>query len=201
MNRASVPLPECHAAGLNGGPDARTCSRRLVQTEESASWEAVRDSWVDGPPRVHPPRSEPPPLPASVRELTARRSPADAALADRMLERLAVGDYQGSLMAAEALLRRLPRDADALDCAEMSRKELRDLYIARLGGSLQSVPRLTTRDRLAALTLDTFTAFIVSRIDGQTTLDGIAFAPGLSPVYALSVLSELYLKDVIALDG
>jgi hypothetical protein len=118
-----------------------------------------------------------------------------------MLERLAVGDYHGSLMAAQALLRRLPRDADALDCAEMSRTALQEIYVSRLGGSLDLVPSMTNRDALAALTLDAFTAFVLSRIDGRTALREIVFVPGVPPERALGVLSELYLRDVIRLDG
>jgi hypothetical protein len=172
---------------------------RAFSSTEEAGWERVRDSWVEVPRTAGPPRSEPPPLPASVRELPRERSPADAALADRMLERLAAGDYEASLMAAEALLRRLPRDADALDCAEMSRTELRELYAARLGGALHRRPAIASREAVASLTLDVATAFLLSRIDDVTTLHDIAFASGMAPEHALRVLSELYLKGAIAL--
>jgi hypothetical protein len=128
-----------------------------------------------------------------------KREPVDEALADRMLERLAAGDHEASLMAAEALLRRDPRDVDALGCAEMCRTALRELYIARVGASLDRVPAGVNREAVAALTLDALTACVLSRIDGKTTLQEIAFAAGMPPVQALRVLSELYLKGVIAL--
>jgi hypothetical protein len=173
--------------------------RRTPSPEESAGYEAVRDSWVEAPPFERP-RSEPPALPASIRELQEERSPADAAFADRMLERLAAGDYRGALMAAEALLRRLPRDADALDCAEMSRTELRKLYEERLG-ALDRAPSIAMAPAaIAALTLDVFTGFLLSRIDGSTTLHEIAFARGMVPDRALRALSELYLQGVITLE-
>src|ERR1700735_1508261 len=102
-------------------------------------------------------------------------------------------------MGAEALLRRLPRDADALDCAEMSRTELQKLYGARLG-PLEQVPSIAmTPVTLAALTLDVFTGFLLSRIDGLTTLREISRTPGMTPDHALRVLSELYLQGVISL--
>jgi hypothetical protein len=194
---------------LNGARDTRIFpfvawfepQHRAPPAEESAGYEAVRDSWVDGvPPDMQRPRSEPPALPASVREVPVERAPEDAAFADRMFGRLAVGDYAGALMAADALLSRRPRDADALDCAEMSRTELQKLYESRLG-ALDRVPRIVmTPAGIAALTLDIFAGFLLSRVDGHSTLHEIAFAHGMSPDHALRVLSELYLQGVLALD-
>jgi hypothetical protein len=174
---------------------------RAPSAEESAGYEAVRDSWVDGvPPDMQRPRSEPPALPASVREVPVERTPEDAVFADRMLERLAAGDYAGALMAAEALLSRRPRDADALDCAEMSRTELQKLYESRLG-PLDRVPRIVmTPAAIATLRLDVLAGFLLSRMDGHATLHEIAFAPGMTPDHALRVLSELHLQGVLALD-
>jgi hypothetical protein len=181
---------------------APPADRRTPTPEESAGYEAVRDSWVDDPPVAPVPgslRSDPPSLPASLREVPGERSPDDAAFAERMLERLAAGDYAGAQMGAEALLRRLPRDADALDCAEMSRTELQKVYAARLEG-LDRVPSIAmTPEAIAALTLDVFTGFLLSRIDGLTTLQDIAFGRGMLPDHALRVLSELYLQGVISL--
>jgi hypothetical protein len=172
--------------------------RAVSRSEQSGGYESVRDSWFDGLPGPTP--SVPPALPASVREVPEIRSPMDAAAIDRMLERLAGADYVGALVAAEALLRRLPRDADALDCAEISRNELQKLYTSRLG-ALERVPTIamTPRD-LAGLRLDVSTGFLLSRIDGLTTLREIAVTPGIAPHHALRVLSELYLEGVITLE-
>ncbi len=180
---------------------------RPPAAEQSGGYESVRDSWVDpreaaqlAAQRAEPLRSEPPALPASVRELPWGASPADREFVERMLERLAVGDYAGALMAAEALLRRVPRNADALDCAEMSRSELRKLYEARLG-SLDRTPTIAmTPAAISGLTLDVFTGYLLSRIDGLTTLREICLTPALIPDQALRVLSELYLQGVISLD-
>jgi hypothetical protein len=168
---------------------------RKPASEQSGGYEKVRDSWVEGSPSD----SGPPALPASIREVPVEHAPADAAFVDRMLERLASGDYAGALLAAEALLRRLPRDADALDCAEMSRTELQKLYSARLG-SLDRVPTIAmTPACLATLPLDVFAGFMLSRIDGLTSLREISITHGVAPDHALRVLSELYLQGVITL--
>jgi hypothetical protein len=172
-----------------------------VLVDDSGGWEPVRDSWVHEPREPHdtlPPRSEPPPLPASVRAPHSERSPGESALAERMIELLAGGDYEASLMAAEALLARLPCDPDALDCAEMSRSALRELYTKRLGGSLDRAPSAVDRSALARVTLDACTAFVVSRIDGTSTLGAIVFSGDAVPEDALRALSELYVRGVIA---
>ncbi len=159
----------------------------------------MRDSWVHEPHDTLPPRSEPPPLPPSVRAPHSERSPGESAVAERMIELLAAGDYEASLMAAESLLVRLPRDPDALDCAEMSRSALRELYTKRLGGSLDRTPSAIDRSALARVALDACTAFVVSRIDGTTSLAAIAFSGDAVPEDALRALSELYLRGVISL--
>jgi hypothetical protein len=169
-----------------------------VRVDDSGGWEPVRDSWVHEPHDTLPP-SEPPPLPASVRAPHRERTPAEADLAERMIERLAAGDYEASLMAADALLVRLPCDPDALDCAEMSRSALRELYTKRLGGSLDRTPSAVDRRALARVALDACTAFVVSCVDGSATLGEIAFSGSAVPEDALRALSELYVRGVIAL--
>jgi hypothetical protein len=114
-----------------------------------------------------------------------------------MIELLAAGDYEASLMAAESLLVRFPCDPDALDCAEMSRSALRELYTKRLGGSLDRTPSAIDRAALARVTLDACTAFVVSSIDGAATLAAIAFSGGAPPEDALRALSQLYVRGVI----
>jgi hypothetical protein len=196
----AVPEPPTDETTLERA--AAPGDRRTPMPEESASYEAVRDSWVEEPPitkATEPVRSDPPALPVSIREPPSERSPTDALFADRMLERLAADDYAGALMVAEALLRRRPRDADALDCAEMSRTELRKLYETRLG-ALDRVPSIAMpRAAIAALTLDVFAGLLLSRVDGAATVQEIAFDCGLAPDHALRVLSELFLHGVIAL--
>ena len=189
MNHLIVPRDQASSEPAPPGPD------------QSAQYESVRDSWVESPPELlEVLRADPPALPASIRDAPAGRSQADEALVDRVLERLGVGDYAGALLAAEALLRRLPRDPDVLDSAEMSRVELRRIYQSRLG-DLDQVPTLAmTPAALTGLTLDVYAGFLLSRIDGRTTLREITLTHGVAPDHALRLLSELYLQGVIALD-
>ena len=146
-------------------------------------------------------RSKPPPLPESASRRSLERVLADEAFADRMLERLASGDYLGALISAVALLETHPLHQDALDTAQIARTELRRLYIARLG-SLEQVPHLAVGPgALFSMQLLDFRAgLVLSRVDGRSTLGEIADACGMPEHDALRILSELYLHRVIALD-
>jgi hypothetical protein len=150
-----------------------------------------------GPPSSVPP-SQPPPLPESASRIDPVRAAADAACAERMLERLAASDYVGTLTAAEALLVHHPLYRDALDCAGIARSELRKLYLGRLG-SLDWVPHIAVGlQGLLGQSLDFRAGFLLSRIDKKASLGEIVDGCGLPQLDALRILSELYLQRVIA---
>jgi hypothetical protein len=153
------------------------------------------------PVSSRPPRSAPPPLPESASQIPPARAAADDAFAESMLERLAASDYQGALLAADALLEYRPRDQDALDCALMARTELRKLYVARLG-SLEAVPHVAMGpDAIFTLkSLDFRAGYLLSRVDGQASIHEIVEGGSLPSLEALGVLSELFLRRVIVLD-
>jgi hypothetical protein len=148
------------------------------------------------------PKSVPPPLPESASHLQPARAAADEALADTMLERLAAGDNEGAIMAAEALLEYRPRDRDALDAAQIATTELRKVYVARLG-SLLHVPHIVMGpDAIFALkSLDFRAGFLLSRVDGLAPIHEIVDGASIPSLEALRILSELYLRRVIAFDG
>jgi hypothetical protein len=148
---------------------------------------------------TEPPRSVPPPLPESASHVQAARVAADQALADTMLERLAAGDYEGAIIAAEALLEYRPRDRDALDAAQIAKTELRTVYVARLG-SLERVPHIAMGpDAIFALkSLDFRAGFLLSRVDGLASIYEIVDGAGIPSLEALRILSELCLRRVIA---
>jgi hypothetical protein len=158
------------------------------------------ETYVESSPSSREPKSQPPPLPDTASRIPAARMAADAASADRMLERLAASDYAGALTAAEALIVHQPLNGDALDCAQIARCELRKLYVARLG-SLDRVPHMAIGlQGLLALSLDFRTGFLLSRVDREAPLRQIAQECGLPELDALRLLSELYLQRVIVLD-
>jgi hypothetical protein len=133
--------------------------------------------------------------------MPSSRAAVDNAFAEQMFERLAAGDYSGALMAAEALLEVRPRDQDAQDCAQIAKSELRKLYIARLG-SLQSVPQVAMGpDAIFSLqALDFRAGYLLSRVDGVSSIQEIVESGSIPSLEALRILSELFLRRVIAFD-
>jgi len=163
--------------------------------------DSALENSTTGPASSRPPRSSPPPLPESASQIPPSRAAADNAFAESMLERLAASDYQGALLAADALLEYRPRDQDALDCAQIARSELRKLYIGRLG-SIEAVPRVAMGpDAIFSLkSLDFRAGYLLSRIDGLSTIHEIVEGGSLPSLDALGILSELVLRRVIVLD-
>lgn len=152
------------------------------------------------PPSSRPPKSAPPPLPESA-SVPPPRAAVDDAFAEAMLERLAAGDYEGAVLAAEALLEYRPRDQDAIDCAKIAEGELRKTYVARLG-SIERVPVVAMGpDAIFSLqSLDFRAGYLLSRVDGVSTIHEIVESGSIPSLEALRILSELYLRRVIAFE-
>jgi hypothetical protein len=143
-------------------------------------------------------KAGPPPLPGDARMAQPERAAADEEFAERMLERLAAGDYSGAFISAGALLETQPRHEDALDTAQIAQSELRRLYLGRLG-SLDRTPFIAAGpEALLGLSIDVRTGFVLSRVDGHTSLGDIVGSPGIKSLEALRILSELFLHRVIA---
>jgi len=159
-------------------------------------------SFVPEPVSSRPPKSSPPPLPLSASQIPPSRAAADNELAECMLDRLAAGDYGGALLAGEALLEYRPRDQDALDCAQIARGELRKVYTARLG-SLDRVPHVAMGPEaiFSLQALDFRAGYLLSRIDGVTSLYDVVESGSIPSLEALRILSELFLRRVIAFEG
>lgn len=157
---------------------------------------------VPAPVSSRPPKSAPPPLPLSASNIPPSRAAADNELAECMFERLAAGDYEGASLAADALLEYRPRDQDALDCAQIAKSELRKVYAGRLG-SLDRVPHVAMGPQaiFSLQALDFRAGFLLSRIDGLSSLHDVVESGSIPSFEALRILSELFLRRVIAFDG
>jgi hypothetical protein len=118
-----------------------------------------------------------------------------------MRERFSLGDYTGALEIAELMLAEDPDDAEADRCAASCRGVLESMFAARLG-SLDRVPSvLVQRAQLRWLSIDHRAGFVLSLVDGSSTLEMILDVCGMPRLDAIRILHELVQQRVIALKG
>ncbi len=145
--------------------------------------------------------SAPPPsipaMPATRPEEEARAIELPADLAGEMRDRFSLGDYTGALAMAEELLARDPAHVEAERCAENCRAVLQKMYAARLG-PLDRVPIVAVpRDQLRWLSIDHRAGFLLSHVDGVSSLEMILDVCGMPTLDALRILHELYVQNVL----
>jgi hypothetical protein len=137
-----------------------------------------------------PPPAEsrpPPPLTPREAELTELR------------DRYAMGDFTGALVVAEALLEVDANDGDALRYAQTCRDVLTQMYSARLGALTQRVQVAVPNDQIRWLSLDHRAGFVLSLIDGSSTVEEVLDISGMNRLDALRILYTLFDQRVIAL--
>ncbi len=116
-----------------------------------------------------------------------------------MRERYSLGDYTGALEIAELMLAEDPDDMVAAECAESCRGVLEGMYAARLG-PLDRVPTvLVQRTQLRWLSIDHRAGFVLSLIDGSSTLEMILDVCGMPRLDAIRILHELVAQKIVAL--
>jgi hypothetical protein len=116
-----------------------------------------------------------------------------------MHERFALGDYSGALVVAESLLEENPSHAEANEYAESCRGVLAQMYTARIG-PLDRVPFVEVqRDQLRWLSLDHRAGFVLSLVDGVSSLEMILDVSGMATLDALRILYELVEQRIISL--
>ncbi|MEZ4408495.1 MAG: hypothetical protein R3A52_18770 [Polyangiales bacterium] len=131
----------------------------------------------------------------------SRESPATTGMSARreMHERFELGDLSGALSLAESLLEIDPRDADARDISNTCRSRLQAIYVGRLG-SLDQVPvLLVSPAELRWLALDHRAGFVLSLIDGVSTVEEIIDVSTMPQMEVLRTLYNLITQNVINL--
>lgn len=116
-----------------------------------------------------------------------------------MNDRVSLGDYSGALAIAEELLATDPGNAVARECAERCRGVLKQMYATRIG-PLDRVPVvMVPRDQLRWLSIDHRAGFVLSLVDGVSTLEMIIDVSGMPELDTLRILSELAQQRIISL--
>jgi hypothetical protein len=116
---------------------------------------------------------------------------------DLLHDRFVGGDYDAALTLAEGILEVEPSHVEAQRYADSCRDMLRQMYLSRVGGGEQ-VPRVVmSPEQLRWLTLDHRTGFLLSCVDGQSSIDEILDVCGMPGLDAVRILYELFEKGVV----
>jgi hypothetical protein len=110
---------------------------------------------------------------------------------EELADLLADKDYRSALVVAEGILADDPNDLDAKEASLRCRAELESVYAERLGSLLQVPSVAVSMKEMTSLALDNRSAFILSLVDGVSTLDMILDMSGMQRLEALRVLHEL----------
>ena len=146
------------------------------------------DAWVvDRDRRSLPPSIPPPDAPVA----GAAGEASDDLIHREIADCFALGDYARSLSAAELQLGLNPDDESAQQYAANSRARLETRYTTRIG-SLDYVFNLAVPvSKVKWLGLDPQAAFLLSLVDGQTTVAEVLDICQMSRLQALRVFTEL----------
>jgi hypothetical protein len=118
-----------------------------------------------------------------------------------MRERFSLGDYTGALVIAEGILEdtpEAPAATEAREYAESCRSVLQQMYTARIG-PLERVPVvMVPRDQLRWLSIDHRAGFVLSHVDGISSLEMILDVSGMPSLDTLRILCELSQQRIIS---
>ncbi len=123
----------------------------------------------------------------------------DPALAN-MKDRYAMGDFTGALVIAESMLETDPEDLEARRYAQSCREVLTQMYAARLGQLDQRAVVAIPADQIRWLSLDHRAGFLLSLIDGSSSIEELLDISGMTRLDALRILYNLLEQRVVALE-
>jgi hypothetical protein len=116
-----------------------------------------------------------------------------------MQDRYAVGDFTGALVVAESILDLNPDDEDAKRYAQSCREVLTQMYAARIGPMDQVAVVAVPTDQITWLSLDHRAGFLLSLVDGVSSIEEILDISGMTRLDALRIMYTLVQQNVITL--
>jgi hypothetical protein len=117
-----------------------------------------------------------------------------------MEELYALDDLTGALRQAEFILGRFPDNAQALRCAANCRARLVALYASKIGSMERVITQTIETSQVRWLGLDHRSGFLLSRIDGTSTVEEVLDVCGMPRLEALKTLTDLLERGAIRLD-
>jgi hypothetical protein len=119
---------------------------------------------------------------------------------EQMRDRFDAGDYSGALAIAETLLASDPSHRTAQQYADNCREMLCRLYLSRLGDKSR-IPRVVMAPtQLRWLTLDHRSGFLLSCVDGMSSIEEILDVSGMAQIDTLRILNDLLQQGVIEVE-
>lgn len=163
-----------------------------MSQERSSPLDLVEDyrRGVDSSPNVRASPSSPSPGPTTDRP--------SGNFSD-MQDRYAVGDFTGALVVAESILDANPDDEDAKRYAQSCREVLTQMYAARIGPMDQIATVAVPPDQITWLSLDHRAGFLLSLVDGVSSIEEILDISGMSRLDALRIMYTLVQQNVVTL--
>jgi hypothetical protein len=117
----------------------------------------------------------------------------------QIADRYATGDFSGALVLAEAVLESAPEHLEALRYADKCRDVLMQMYAARLGPLDQIVAMSIPSEQIRWLSLDHRAGFLLSRVDGTSSVEELLDISGMPRLDALRIMYGLFQERVITL--
>jgi hypothetical protein len=115
-----------------------------------------------------------------------------------MRDRFSLGDYSGALGVADAILTKDASNVEAAKMAEECQRVLIKMYAARIG-PLDRVPMVMVQPHeLRWLSIDHRAGFLLSLVDGVSSIEMILDVSGMPLLDTLRILHELYQQRVIS---
>jgi len=181
------------------------------EAEGRDGWERQRRS-VTPPPTAYdipPPSGEnvPPPgaLPTvgdalALVDSRSRPPPTPANPEQEMADRFALGDFTAALRLAELILGNDPDNSHASETARVCREKLVQLYLSRLGALSRAPSRAVKGADVRWLGLDHREGFVLSHVDGRSTIEEIVDVSGMPRIEVLKTLVQLLDVGAIRFD-
>lgn len=116
-----------------------------------------------------------------------------------MKDRYAMGDFTGALEIAETLLVSDSADLEAQRYATSCRDVLTQMYLSRLGGLDQIINVVLPPEELRWLNLDHRAGFLLSLVDGASSIEELLDISGMPRLDALKILATLKEQRAILL--
>lgn len=197
---SSFPPPLGHAEAHDAWTLGRMSRQSTVPPPEASEVDRLRalSARLDDALEARAELDTTPPSEGGALDLVDRSRPSQQLdLVGEMEELYALDDLTGALRFAELILGREPDNMQARQCAQNCRQRLIQLYASKIG-DLSGVPvQALSENQMRWLGLDHRSGFLLSRVDGLSTVEEVLDVCGMPRLEALKTLVDLLERGAI----